>query len=203
MTPEPRLRAGNASRLDHEALEQLEANDAERLRIVRGRAEKWIGGLTALTGLLGTVLVLKGPAQAANIPLEGRLVVAVLVTLSLGLLAGATFNAYRSAYGDPGKLEEVDRNPVEGLHERVTSARLEAANTAQKRLRDAVVLTFLGIAAIVAATGTTWLAPPADKSDSHQGDTCITVDGETIATVAAETLPVVSLESGVALAPCQ
>jgi hypothetical protein len=202
MTPGPPLRAGNASRLDHEALAQLDANDAERLRIVRGRAEKWIGGLTGLTGLLGTVLVLKGPEQSAGLPVGWRIVVAALVALSLGLLAGATFNAYRSAYGDPGKLEEVDRNPVEGLHQRVTSWRLEIAEKAQQRLRTAVVLTFLGIEAIVAATGLTWFVPPVDKGDSHQGNTCITVGGETIARVAAENLTVASLASGAALVPC-
>jgi Na+/melibiose symporter-like transporter len=203
MTPAPPLRAGDASRLDHEALAQLEVNDAERLTMVRGRAQKWIGGLTALTGLLGTVLVLKGPGQAAGIPMGWRIIVAVLVALSMVLLAWATFNAYRGAYGDPGKLDEVDRNPVKGLHERLASARLEVAEKAQQRLRAAVVLTFLGIGAIVAATALTWFVPPAGMGDSPGGHTCITAGGETIATVAAETLPVVSLASGVALVPCE
>ena len=47
--------AGQASRWDLDAAELLERNEAQRLELIRGRAEKWAGALTALTGLLSAV----------------------------------------------------------------------------------------------------------------------------------------------------
>ena len=58
---------GTASRDDLEAAALLDRNEANRLQLVRTRAEKWLGGLTALTGLVTTVLVIKGPQSTADI----------------------------------------------------------------------------------------------------------------------------------------
>lgn len=201
MTAGTSLSGGGASRWDHEALEQLNANDAQRLATVRGRAEKWIGGLTALTGLLGTVLIIKGPERVADLMVEWRVAVAVLITVAVGLLAWATYSAYRSAHGEAGTLAEVDRQPLQGLHERLMRRRVEVAAEAQSQLRQAVVLTFAGVAALVVATGVTWFAPAAEADAA--GNICVVIDGEPVVEIAADSLPVVTVSDGVTLAPCK
>jgi hypothetical protein len=163
--------------LDHEAAKLLDRNDAARLELVRGHAEKWVGGLTALTGLLGTVLIHKGPQSVSDIPIAWRVVVAALVGVALGLLAFATFRAYQSAYGDPGRLETVARVPLQGLHDRVEDKRKEAAEKAQAHLKHAVVATFVGIVALAVGVGATWFAPT-DGSSSKT--VCVLVDEKVI-----------------------
>ena len=50
------LGAGTASMADLDAVAELDASERGRLELVRRRAEKWVAGLTALTGLLASYL---------------------------------------------------------------------------------------------------------------------------------------------------
>ena len=98
---------GDPSHLDLDAAESLDRNETSRLDLVRGRAEKWAGGLTALTGLVGTVLVGKAPENMRGISTPWRIAVSVLLAAALASLVLGTYRAYRAAYGDPGRLDEI------------------------------------------------------------------------------------------------
>ncbi|MDQ3764496.1 MAG: hypothetical protein M3460_23935 [Actinomycetota bacterium] len=108
------LAAGNPSRADLDAAEQLQRNESQRLELVRARAEKWTGGLTALTGLLAAVLVGKAPQniQATTTPV--RVSAGILLGLALAALVFATYRAYQAAYGDPGRLNQLPPNHSPG-----------------------------------------------------------------------------------------
>jgi outer membrane biosynthesis protein TonB len=94
-----------------DAAELLEHNQAHRLELVRSRAEKWTGGLTALTGLLGAVLVGKAPENIRAVAAPERAIVGILLALALAALVFATYRAYQAAYGDPGRLDQLPHNP--------------------------------------------------------------------------------------------
>jgi len=194
------LSGGDATRFDYGALAQLERNEENRLELVRSRSEKWVGGLTALTGLIGTVLIVKGPESISDIRTMWRGIVGALVAAALGLLAFATYRAYQSAYGSPGLLVEIAPTPLQGLSERLTTARHKAATTAQNHLKQALISAFLGIAALAAATGITWFAP-IESADSAE-TICLSIDGRTIVEVPGDRLAVERMEAGVTVAPC-
>jgi hypothetical protein len=90
-------------------VEALERNEDARLDLVRARAEKWVAGVGALSGVLATGLVIKGPDDATRVVLGWRIVAAGLIGLAVGLLAYATFRAYRAAFGEPDALREGAR----------------------------------------------------------------------------------------------
>jgi len=54
-------RTGGASAADLRALAALQTYAAGELTRIQGRSEKWIAGLTAITGVLTTAIVIKGP----------------------------------------------------------------------------------------------------------------------------------------------
>ena len=162
------VRGGTPSRDDLEAAALLDRNEANRLQLVRSRAEKWLGGLTALTGLVTTVLVIKGPQSTADIATSWKIAVGSLIALALAVLAFGTFRAYQSAYGDPGRLDEVSSQPVTDLAVRLARKRNEAAAAAQAHLRHAVFATLAAVALLAVAIGLTWFAPPGPEDSLQQ-----------------------------------
>jgi hypothetical protein len=191
---------GNASRKDHEAAAVLEQNEINRLQLVRTRAEKWLGGLTALTGLLGTVLIIKGPQSTTDISMPWRLAVGLLIALALALLLFGAYRAYQSAYGDPGHLDQMRAQPLTGLAGRLTTARRHAAAAAQAHLRDAVIATLAAIVLLAMAIGITWFAPVGGKANPNS--TCLVVGGEKIAELDGDSVTIRTLSSGTKLRHC-
>lgn len=185
------IRGGNASPEDLDALASLRANAGNRLIIVRTRAEKWLGGLTALTGLLTTAIVIQGPQSATDFPVEWRLAVGVLILLALVALVVGLYLAYQSAYGDPTKLDEIREQPISTLAERLDQARRDGAATALRRLATAVVATVLAVALLATATAVTWFAPTGSPSDD--GSICLSVGGRTAAEIPGNSLAVTTL----------
>jgi hypothetical protein len=164
--PHAVVSGGTASREDLEAAALLDRNEANRLHLVRTRAEKWLGGLTALTGLVATVLVIKGPQSTTDIATSWKIAVGSFIAAALAVLVFGTYRAYQSAYGDPGRLDEVDSQPVTGLARRLATARNQAAAAAQAHLSDAVIATLAAVVLLAVAIGLTWFAPPAAKHSS-------------------------------------
>jgi hypothetical protein len=199
-TPSRILRGGTPSRDDLEAAALLDRNEANRLQLVRTRAEKWLGGLTALTGLVTTVLVIKGPQSAADIVTSWKIAAGSLIALALAVLIFGTFRAYQSAYGDPGRLDEVSSQPVMGLAVRLANKRNEAAAVAQAHLRHAVFATLAAVALLAAAIGLTWFAPLAPKTASSS--VCILVHGNVIAELASDNVTLKTLSPGTELRRC-
>lgn len=191
---------GTASRDDLEAAALLDRNEASRLQLVRTRAEKWLGGLTALTGLVTTVLVIKGPQSSTDIATPWRAAVGLLIAAALAVLAFGTYRAYQSAYGDPGRLDQMSSQPLTGLAVRLAAARNTVAADAQARLSHAVTATLAAVALLATAIGITWFAPPAPKTASSS--VCIIVDGKVIAKLASDSVTLEAVSPGTELRQC-
>jgi hypothetical protein len=172
MTARP-VGAGDPNPQDLDAFEQLERNDQTRLELVRSRAEKWTGGIGALTGVLATALIAKGQTDATQLPLGWRIATAILIAAAISLLISATYRAYTAAYDTPGALEQISEIPLEGLHDRLQNARTGAATQAQTTLRHAIHATLTAIALLAAAVAITWFAP-AKTSPGTPQHLCVT-----------------------------
>jgi multidrug efflux pump subunit AcrB len=177
MTRRP-VGAGDPDPEDLDAFDQLERNDETRLELVRSRAEKWTGGIGALTGVLATALIAKGQTDATKLPLGWRIATAILIGTAIALLIAATYQAYTAAYDKPGALKQIKEIPLEDLHDRLRKARTAAATEAQNTLRGAVRNTLAAIALLAAAVAITWFAP-AQKSPSSSQRLCITSNNPT------------------------
>jgi hypothetical protein len=194
------LAAGDPSRLDLAAAEELERNEVGRLGLIRARAEKWAGGLTALTGLLGTVLVGKAPENMRTIATPWRVVVGGLLAAALAALVFGTYRAYHAAYGNPGRLDQLSPQPITGLGERLATARRHAAGAAGTHLRQAVIAAGAAVGLLALGTGITWFAPT--SSSGHPNRVCLLVDGKPVAEVATP-VTVHSAAPGTTLGPCR
>lgn len=161
--------------LDTEDL--LKENDASLLSDIHGRAEKWAGGLTALTGLLSTALFIKGPTGILDVPEPFRVSVALLIVAALILLIIATLYIYSAAYGAPTRLRTLDRQ-LPGLQLRFILARERAGNRVLRYMQIAVGLTLVGIALLFGATMLTWFAE--SGSTGGKAGVCIEADGITV-----------------------
>ncbi len=153
------LTGGSVSRRDIETFEQLESNRRGELETVRKRAEKWIGGLTALTGVLTTALVLGGPDKATSFTSGWRIWLAAFVAIAFVLLLWSTRQAYSSAYGDLGKPERIDTRRIEGLAARYDVSRHRKAQAAMKKIQDGITGAILAVVLLLVAIGMTWFIP--------------------------------------------
>lgn len=153
------LEGGNPSRDDLDAAELLRGNEAHRLELIRSRAEKWVGALTALTALTGAVLIGKTPETIRALATPARITSGFLLALALLALVFATYRAYQAAYGDPGRLDQLSPQPLTGLAERLLTARTTAAHTASTHLRHAAIATLTALTLLTSATAITWYTP--------------------------------------------
>ncbi|MFF7354916.1 MULTISPECIES: hypothetical protein [Streptomyces] len=127
-----------------------------QLEIARGQAEGWRNFLTAATGLLAAVLVLKGRENVAELPSGYRLTVLLLVAAGLLSLLLATFLAVRAVHGKPGfELKYVDA-------EKLLDWEREERNRIARLIRRACWATLLGVLATAAGIMVTWVAPGPD-----------------------------------------
>lgn len=163
---------------DKETEVLLKEYDATLLSDIRGRAEKWAAGLTALTGLLSTVLIVKGPAGILDVPESARVIVAVLIAAALLSLIVATLYIYRAAYGAPFSLLILDRQPLTDLQHRFLKAQRRLGLEALKFMRKAVWLTLIGIGILFAAIMLTWFAE--SSSTGAGAGVCIEANGVTV-----------------------
>lgn len=190
--------AGDPDPRDLDAVEALQRNEDARLELVRARAEKWIAGVGGLSGVLATGLVIKGPDDATRVVLGWRIVAAGLIGLAVGLLAYATFRAYRAAFGEPDALREMSAVPVDGAAARLSRARREAADAALGDLATAIRGALSAVALIVMAVAITWFASPAADST-----VCLFAQGKLHARVDGSIVAVRALSAGITLEPCR
>jgi hypothetical protein len=190
---------GTANRDDLEAAALLDRNEANRLQLVRTRAEKWLGGLAALTGLVGAALVIRGSQSTADIATSWKVAVGLLIAAALALLVFGTYRAYQSAYGDPGRLDEVNPQPLTGLAVRLAAARNKAAADAQAHLSHAVIATLAAVVLLATAIAITWFSP---APNTAPGSVCILVDGKMIAKLASDSVALKTLSPETELRAC-
>lgn len=74
------------------------------LATMQGVAERWRGGLAALTGVVAAVTAVGSPYISGSISGMSKLVVGVLLATALGCLCAATWNAMNAAFGVPESI---------------------------------------------------------------------------------------------------
>lgn len=175
---------------DRKATVEMQAYAAAHLPRLKERADKWIGGLTAVTAVLTTAIVVKGAETFTDLkefrlgeihfPTEW-LIVGLMVAAGI-LLAVSVLLAYSAAYGGPFSdrlLTVAKEQPGEGAWKRWTEAVTGEATKAQSWLGTAVVLTVIGTALLVLAFGFTWFTPTSKQTclKTETGATVI-IEGE-------------------------
>lgn len=192
---------------DIAASEILETAAEERVKTIRTRAEKWVPGLTAITGLVGTALVVKGPDSFSKIsgeatillwgPFETKHIVAWLIALALTCLIVGTFAAYTAAFGSALYPDTLDPS-LENLGIRYANWKVEAEKKARFRLRGAVILTIAAAVALALAVGVATFVPSAASPTS----VCLYRDGQLVVQLPAPA-QVEALPEGTEIGECQ
>ena len=194
MTSPPRYVPGSntASAVTEEdvaAAAKISEYRASQLVRLQGRAEKWIGGLTALTGLLTTAIVVKGPDSFAKLS-DGDKDVIVALMIGGGLcLAIGIWTGYSAAHGNPfasGGLEDfVDASgpQVTGAAEAWRVAVAASLTSARTSLQIAAGLTIVGVLLLGAAVVMTWISP--EEKDGSSSSVCVIGAGGEVVEVAS------------------
>ena len=187
--------ATNATPLDAAALRNLQTYNAGGLVRIQTRAEKWIPGLVALTGILTTAVVIKGADSFTNLATSWKLFnilfppadVIIGLMLAGGIAIGLGIGwAYSAAYGDPmdadGLQGYADGQELAGAWAAWTGAVAKAATKARSRLKMATVATVIGTALLAVAVLVTWTAPTQDAATTvtcfSSGGTVVKVKGD-------------------------
>jgi len=123
-----------------------------QLTTARKQAEVWRAGLAALTALLTTVFVLKGRDNVSDLTEPYQAIVVALLGLALALLLTATLWVSRALAGPIGQQILLTGEEVEDW----TREEVRKISTA---LRWAPLSAAVGVVAVAAAIGVTWLAP--------------------------------------------
>ena len=123
-----------------------------QLDTARKQAEVWRAGLAALTALLTAIFVLKGRDNVSALTELCQAVVVGLLGLALALLLIATMWVSRALAGPPGEEILLVGEEVE----KWTRREVRKISTA---LRWAPLMAAVGVVAVAAAVGLTWLAP--------------------------------------------
>jgi hypothetical protein len=180
--------------------ELLEAAKTQ-VSTVRARAEKWIGGISALTGLLAIVFVLEGPDSVSGLELWWKVGIAVAFGLALIVMAVATYMAYSAAFGAAvSEPESVIPYPADGLNDRLLDARRRAESAARSSLKAAVILTFVGILFAAGGITASWFAE--EESGGDKFSCLVNADNVELARFPGKSLEVTSTGEGVRVASC-
>lgn len=154
--------SGNPADLDALALmQQFASNDLPR---VKARADKWVAGLGAITGVLTTAALIKGPDTLTKVSgknlvatMSPRDIIVVLLVAGGVALAAGIWNGYQAANGSPladDAIEVLATTPqpsAAGAAAKWTSAVNTATRGAKNSLRNAAIATLLGTALLAAA----------------------------------------------------
>ncbi len=180
---------------------EFRAGQLERLQ---GRAEKWIGGMTAITGLLTTAIVIKGPENFGKLSdARQALIVLLLVAGALALAVGV-YNGYAAAHGDPfgqdalDRFADLDHPRVTGAADAWVGAVSSAISDARRSLKVAVTSTLVGFLVLGAAVVVTWTSEEEASATNEDGVCILNDDGEA---VEVDDLPSLS-DGSLTLVPC-
>lgn len=132
-------------------------DEAFRTEGVRARtlAEKWVGGLTALLGLLSVSSIATGANAAKQVREDLRWLVFAAAVLALVSAALALVFAYRAAFGSPRNTPVRDRSEEHRWYRRQRFA----APRAVRQLRTSFVLTLVSLLFAFAVAGLLWFLP--------------------------------------------
>lgn len=181
---------GNFAAADVAALAKMQNYQSQALARTQQKAEKWLPGLTAITAILTTAVVIKGPEGFTELA-ETRDILGLSINpthwiigamvLGAVLLGIATFCAYSAAFGNPMRSQALQalalKQQIEDAYAQWTAAVSKVAKRAGKFLSAALILTVLGVLALLTAIFLTWTTPERVASAS---DTCIQVGAEKV-----------------------
>lgn len=183
--------AADIPKSDSEMEEYLQEQDFKRLTAARASAEKWVGSITALTGLVGLVTILKGVESTSKLAPSDVSEVGVWLGTSFALLVLGVLLTSAAAYGIPFLADKVERQPVQGLQSRGLEQIKKYAKTSRVLLTVGLACVVLGLAALLGASWKTWV--PAQSAPSEADSVCITVNGSVVAKINAASLDVKEL----------
>lgn len=126
----------------------------------RKQAEGWRTGLSGLTALLSTALIVKGRDNIASLTIGFRWGVVILLGVALTLLATATLLAIRASSGMPN--EDI---LLSG--ESLRSWTLGEVGRISIAIRRATWLATAGVACLTVAIGSAWLGPVAKPATAQ------------------------------------
>jgi O-antigen/teichoic acid export membrane protein len=179
MTVDPTTQGANAA--DIAALALLQQYRADALSRIQKRAASWIAGLVAVTGVITTAVVIKGPDSIESLSEPCRALVIALVVAGGLLIANGIFRAYSAAYGDPFDQHDdletrAAKHQIEGASAAWNTAIANTAKDARAQLDKAAWSTIVGTACLALAILLTWIK----ASDDPVTYTCFKSGTETI-----------------------
>jgi hypothetical protein len=166
-------RADGMSLADKQWAKRADELQFKRVETIHATAGNWRNGLIALTALLTTVTILKGPEEASDLSSTGRMLAAVLLGIAFLLLILGSIVAMVAAYGFPGDEVLIDGDTL-----REWTA--QEAKDSKEWLLGAIGCFLVGLVAVAGAVAVTWFdsdwfppTPPAQlvvdlKSQSAQ-----------------------------------
>jgi hypothetical protein len=184
-------KSGDVDAVDQDAQLKARGYAAQALPLVRKRADSWIAGLTAITGVLTTAALIKGPDSLDKVDdrnivsvLSPRDIVVILLFAGGLMIAIGIFQAYRAANGYPTAADSLDR-AIEAIstdpHHAASRWRTAIAKetvSSRKALGKAVGGTIVGTAILAAAVAYASYKP---ASESPSTTTCLQLsDGSRI-----------------------
>jgi hypothetical protein len=137
------------------ARKALDDAGPQQLTDLRGAAERWIGGVTALFSLFGLAGVTITRATVTGLSTWWQVGVAIAAATSIGLAGVAIWWIYRAAYGWPVTSPVSTDDEVLAWYE----GRLAAPRTQAGYLRRGVGAAGLALTALVVTAGLLWFAP--------------------------------------------
>lgn len=138
---------------------KAEELEFEALSKVRGAAEKWAATIGVLLGLIGTVLLVKGPDEIAKLPDGAQWLIGILLLCAFGLAVAATVLAAYAAQGTPQTLEQPSGTTLR-------RSEMEATAAARKRLSWSRRLTLVTVFLLAGAVAAAWIWPEPEGSGS-------------------------------------
>ncbi|MEU6233678.1 hypothetical protein [Kitasatospora sp. NPDC047058] len=132
---------------------------------LRATAERWVASLGGVLGILGVVLVVKGPSDITGIHnsvlyvLTGVLLAGAVVAALLAIILGAF-----AAQGTPRQVELYSGPYIRERYRR-------EARTVARQLRRSRVAAVVAVVLLGAAIGTTWYGTPRASTVSSTTET--------------------------------
>ncbi|MEJ2885210.1 hypothetical protein [Actinomycetospora aeridis] len=140
-----------AERVEFDALSETSLDS------VTASAERWRNGLAGLTTVVTGALLIKGPANAADVPVGWRIALTILFGVGIAVSVSGLWLALRAAAGVPARIRFDDLRRNYGTVRLYKLALAERAATDLGRARAAALVASLLLAA---AALTWWWAPP-------------------------------------------
>jgi hypothetical protein len=136
------------------ASQQLYEAASQQVTALRGSADKWIGGTTALLGLLGVGGVAVGKDAVSSLSTSPKLAVGILAGLAVAAAAAAVILGYAAAYGWPKKH---DVSTDEQLRDWYGKRSPDVA----RKLGRSVISAVAALTLLTAAAGVIWFGTAA------------------------------------------